>query len=51
MSGIDITEEVTQSQIEALAGGELLQAEARNFIATIIMNWWWEIVLRVYFPV
>lgn len=27
MSGIDITEEVTQSQLEALAGGELLQAE------------------------
>lgn len=27
MSGIDITEEVTSSQLEALAGGELLQAE------------------------
>ena len=25
MSGIDIAEEVTQSQLEALAGGELLQ--------------------------
>lgn len=30
MSGIDITEEVTQSQLEALAGGELLQAEVRE---------------------
>ena len=29
MSGIDFTEEVTQSQLEALAGGELLQAEVR----------------------
>lgn len=29
MSGIDITEEVTSSQLEALAGGELLQAEVR----------------------
>lgn len=29
MSGIDIAEEVTQSQLEALAGGELLQAEVR----------------------
>ena len=27
MSGIDITDEVTSSQLEALAGGELLQAE------------------------
>ena len=27
MSGIDIAEEVTSSQLEALAGGELLQAE------------------------
>lgn len=27
MSGIDIAEEVTTSQLEALAGGELLQAE------------------------
>lgn len=29
MSGIDVAEEVTQSQLEALAGGELLQAEVR----------------------
>ena len=27
MSGIDIAEEVTASQLEALAGGELLKAE------------------------
>ena len=27
MSGIEISDEVTQSQLEALAGGELLKAE------------------------
>ena len=30
MSGIDIAEEVTSSHLEALAGGELLQAEVRE---------------------
>ena len=29
MAGIDITEEVTSSQLEALAGGELLKAEVK----------------------
>ena len=27
MSGIDISEQMTQSQLEAMAGGELLKAE------------------------
>ena len=30
MSGIDYAEEVTASHLEALAGGELLQAEVRD---------------------
>ncbi len=30
MSGIDIAEEVTASQLEALAGGELLKAEVSS---------------------
>ena len=30
MSGIDSSEELTQSQIEAMAGGELLKAEVRG---------------------
>ena len=30
MSGIDIAEEVTASQLEALAGGELLKAEVHS---------------------
>ena len=32
MSGIDIAEEVTASQLEALAGGELLKAEVRTYM-------------------
>lgn len=30
MSGIEISEEVTSAQLEALAGGELLRAEVRR---------------------
>ena len=30
MSGIEISDEITQSQLEALAGGELLKAEVRE---------------------
>ena len=30
MSGIEISDEVTQGQLEALAGGELLKAEVRR---------------------
>ena len=30
MAGIDISVEVTSSQLEALAGGELLKAEVRR---------------------
>ena len=30
MSGIEISEEVTSAQLEALAGGELLKAEVRR---------------------
>ncbi len=32
MSGIDISDEVTAAQLEALAGGELLQAEVRTLV-------------------
>ena len=30
MSGIENSDEITQSQLEALAGGELLKAEVRE---------------------
>jgi hypothetical protein len=30
MSGIEISEEVTMDQIEALSGGEMLRAEVRH---------------------
>ena len=30
MSGIEISDEITQSQLEALAGGELLKAEVQS---------------------
>ena len=32
MSGIEISEEVTAAQLEALAGGELLKAEVKTWI-------------------
>ena len=35
MAGIDITEQVTSQQLEALAGGELLKAEVSYCIASI----------------
>ena len=36
MSGIDIAEEVTSAQLEALAGGELLQAEVRVCVCVCV---------------
>lgn len=36
MSGIEISEEVTAAQLEALSGGELLRAEVKD---------WWNLVL------
>ena len=41
MSGIDIAEEVTASQLEALAGGELLKAEVWPPVST--HSHFWEI--------
>lgn len=35
MSGVEISEEVTHDQLEALAGGELLKAEVRELIVLV----------------
>lgn len=36
MSGIEISEEVTAAQLEALSGGELLRAEVISFLLSAL---------------
>ncbi len=42
MSGIELTEEVTKTQLEALCGGDLLKAEVRKLENLLNCLDWWE---------
>ena len=45
MSGIEISEEVTAAQLEALSGGELLRAEVNAFVIIVVQLAWFIVML------
>ena len=38
MAGIEISDEITAAQLEAMAGGELLKAEVRHYVCTCTVH-------------
>ena len=45
MSGIEISEEVTAAQLEALSGGELLRAEVNAFVIIVVQLAWFIVMV------